>query len=338
MGSPFPVQAGTSRRFFEYTVHYGEFPAKVNVSRLSPNRKVVHIMGKIEALKEVPYMGAFELSENRGTAAPLDPRRLREECIIALKVYDSCRQQDCLTPEQIGPARAAESGCFGDLRFSEGDVIEPPENAAAVSIDRLRIKKILIVEKQPNEFRVGYWTIDLKYVFEYRLTFREADGNVLGTVRANSIFNKQVTLFGSVGADLMLGTDLFCRHHDSATLDAEPFVLAEAKAISLSAEIQYQRARAEEPPRPNHVDVTIGLFTIIKLFRIVNLMVESRGFCVPEECEEISPVNPCEFFDSLDFPMDIFAPPQRAEFLAGVSGNIKRGKDKACGVCKEKEK
>lgn len=25
----------------------------------------------------------------------LDPRRIRDECIIALKVYDSCRQQRC---------------------------------------------------------------------------------------------------------------------------------------------------------------------------------------------------------------------------------------------------
>ena len=37
-------------------------------------------------------MGAFEC-DNVGSA--LDPRRLREECIIAFKVYDFCRQQDC---------------------------------------------------------------------------------------------------------------------------------------------------------------------------------------------------------------------------------------------------
>ena len=152
-------------------------------------------------------MGAFEFggngmnntqvaSVNRGN---LDPRRLREECIIAMKVYDSCRQQDCLTAAQMGPARAAECGCIGDQHFKEGDVINPPDNAAAVTIDRMKVKRIIIVEKEPNPFKNGYWDIDLKYVFEYRLTFREADGSLIGSIKANSIYNKKVTLFGRHG-------------------------------------------------------------------------------------------------------------------------------------------
>ncbi len=278
-------------------------------------------------------MGAFELRRDERcedvqgveTSRP-DPRRLKEECIIALKVYDSCRQQDCLTPDIIGPARAAECTCIGDEQIREGDVIDPPSNAAAVTIDKLKVKKIIIVEKEPNAFRRGFWDIDLKYVFEYRLTFREADGSVIGSIRANSIFNKKVTLFGSVGEDLVISTDLLCNYGDNSTLDAEPFVLVEAKAVALSAELRYQRRRPlgseDLSPEPNEVQVTIGLFTIIKLYRIVNLTVESRGFCIPPVCEDISPLNPCEFFNNLDFPMDIFAPPQRPEFLAGISGNI----------------
>ncbi len=181
-------------------------------------------------------MGAFELNnhsnhnnntENQavgGHCHNLDPRRLREECIIALKVYDSCRQQDCLTIDEIGPARAAECVCIGDEHINEGDVIDPPSNAATVTIDKLRIKKIFIVDKSPNPFRNGFWDIDLKYVFEYRLTFREADGCTIGSVRANNIFNKKITLFGSVGSDLVIGTDLFKHLCDSTTLDAEPFI------------------------------------------------------------------------------------------------------------------
>ncbi len=46
---------------------------------------------------------------------------------------------------------------------------------------------------------------------------------------------------------------------------------------------------------------------------------------IPAECEETSALNPCDFFDSLDFPMDIFAPPQKAEFFAGISSNIPAG-------------
>lgn len=38
-------------------------------------------------------------------------------------------------------------------------------------------------------------------------------------------------------------------------------------------------------------------------------------FCIPKECENVSPLSPCDFFESLDFPMDVFAPPQKAEFF-----------------------
>jgi hypothetical protein len=211
----------------------------------------------------------------------------------------------------------------------------------------LKIKKIIIVDKKPNPFKNGFWDIDLKYVFEYRLTFREADGTVIGCLRANSIFNKRITLFGSIGSDLAFSTDLF-RHMGDSTMDSEPFIMAEGKAVALTAELHHRRHHHHhhKPPHdpccpypddelldirvPNEVLVTIGLFSIVKLFRLVNLSVESKGFCVPEECDELSPLNPCEFFDRLDFPLDIFSPPQKPEFVAGISGNIPRERDD-CG-------
>ncbi len=199
----------------------------------------------------------------------------------------------------------------------------------------MKIKKIVIVEKEPNPFKKGYWDIDLKYIFEYRLTFRECDGSIIGSLRATNCFSKRVTLFGSIGSDLVIATDLFKHHSESTTLDADPFILVEAKAVPLCAELRHQKRRhgcheEHHHCEPNEVLVTIGLFTIIKLYRIVNLTVESRGFCIPEECEEHCPVNPCEFFDTLAFPMDIFAPPQKPEFLAGITNEIPRKKQKHC--------
>jgi len=283
-------------------------------------------------------MSTFEFNNNNNincgceeNIAPInnnqDNRRIKEECIIAFKVYDSCRQQDCLTANEIGPARAAQNVIIGNEEIQEGEIIDPPSNAAAVTIDSLCVKKIIIVDKSPNPFKNGFWDIDLKYVFQYRLTFREADGTPISSpVCANSIFNKKVTLFGSIGSDLVIATDLFKTDtNDSATLRAEPFIFVEAKAVALSAELKLQQVLSttgDLPPEPNRVNVTIGLFTIIKLYRLVNLNVQSKGFCIPRECEDVSPFNPCDFFESLDFPMDVFAPPQKPEFLAGISNNI----------------
>jgi len=274
-------------------------------------------------------MGAFELQDTTRCGDSLDHRRVREERIIAFKVYDSCRHQNCLTPSEIGPARAAEQLCVGDEHHKEGDIIRPPANAASATVDKLKIKRIVIVDKQPSPFKNGYWEIDIKFVFEYRITFREADACVISSIKANNIHNMKVCLFGSVGSGLVIGTDLMRAFGDAATFEAEPFVLIEAKAMSLNAKLHYPKhhkhSREECEDKATEVWVTIGLFCIIKLFRLVNLSVESRGFDIPDECGPMpSPISPCAFFEDMEFPMDLFAPPQKKEFMAGVSLNISR--------------
>jgi len=274
-------------------------------------------------------MGAFELQDTEAlrSEGTLDHKRIREERIIAFKVYDSCRQQNCLTHLEIGPARAAEHLCVGEEHHREGDVIKPPHNAASATVDRLKIKRIMIVDKQPSPFQNGYWDVDIKFVFEYRITFREADASVITSIKANNIFNMKVSLFGSIGSGLVIGTDLLKAFGESATFEAEPFVLVEAKAVSLHAQLHYPRhhEHPEYEAQATEVRVTIGLFSIVKLFRLVNLSVESRGFDVPDECAPApSPISPCAFFEEMDFPMDIFAPPHKKEFDAGVSLNIPR--------------
>ncbi len=223
-------------------------------------------------------MGVFESERNAVESSNVaNLRRLREECIIALKVYDSCRQQDCLTCNDIGPARAAVTTVLCNQTIMEGEIITPPMNAASVSIDHLKVKKVIIVDKKPNPFRNGFWDITLKYVFIYEITFREADGQIIGTIWANNIFTKRVTLFGSVGSDIVISSDIFKCHNDSFNMDADPFILVESKAVSLTAEIRHNNCCCcdDGASEPMEVNVTIGLFTIIKLFRIVNLTFQS---------------------------------------------------------------
>lgn len=266
-------------------------------------------------------MGIFDFDTNSVAGC----NKVKDECIIALKVYDACRQQDCLEGDVVGPARAATCGVYcGGITLEQGEIITPPENAAAVTVADFKIERVLIVSKEPNPFRVGYWDIDLKYVFAYDLIFRNVNGGVLCTIPAQSVFNKKVTLFGSITTDSLVSTDFLSTGGNSFDTGSQPFVLVESKAVPLSAQLVFNNCCCctDGADNADQVNVTIGLFTIIKLFRLVNLSVESKGFCIPKECEDVSSVSPCDFFDSLDFPMDIFAPPQKKEFLAGISGNI----------------
>lgn len=273
-------------------------------------------------------MGIFDFDNNCVSG---NNNKLKDECLIAFKVYDSCRQQDCLDNSKIGPARAAESTCYCGITVSEGEIITPPTNAAGVTISDIRVERVVIVSKKPSNFKVGFWDIDLKYVFSYTISFRDINGDVLCSVPAQSVFNKMVTLFGSSTTDSTISTDLLSCVGTTIDLNADPFIWVESKAVALKAELHYDNCcDCQNSDNADNVRVTIGLFTIIKLYRIVNLVVSSRGFCIPKECEETGSMNPCDFFERLDFPMDIFAPPQKPEFLAGISNNIPADVDDDC--------
>lgn len=199
----------------------------------------------------------------------------------------------------MGPARAAKYTVLNGVCVEEGEIINPPVNAATVSIDNLRVKKVIISDKKPNPFKNGFWDITLKYVFVYKLTFRDVSGNAIDSIYATNIFTKKVTLFGSIDTDIKLSTDLFCDNSESSNCDNDinsgPFILVESKAVALSAELNTQCCGCTcncgtddtgSANEPNEVNVSIGLFTIIKLYRIANLTVESRGFCIPAEGED----------------------------------------------------
>ena len=88
----------------------------------------------------------------------LAPNRLREECIIALKIYDSCRQQDCMTFKELGVVRHTEDGNIGAWTFDADDKVVPPDDAVVVAIDDLRVKKINVVSKKPNALKTAIGT------------------------------------------------------------------------------------------------------------------------------------------------------------------------------------
>ena len=260
-------------------------------------------------------MGAFELKDTTVEVEPMfaekpekgcpDPRRVIDECVIAHKVYDSCRRQNCLTVQDIGEALAEEHVVIDGVEIPPGGSIIPPAAAVSVAMDNVRIKSIT-VDKHPSPFRAGYWEIGVKYDLVYDLTFREAKGTSGQTVKAMNVYDIKVTMFGSVSSDLSVVTDMY-QETNKPTLSAAPYTWVEAKVIGLDSKIA-------QGVNQKQINVTVGLFSILKLFRLVHLNVQSKGFCVPGVCKDIGKVDPCKYFSKLDFPMDIFAPPQFKEF------------------------
>lgn len=65
---------------------------------------------------------------------------------------------------------------------------------------------------------------------------------------------------------------------------------------------------------------SVGIFSIVKLVRYIQLLVPAFGFCVPNKvCISSTDDDPCELFDTIDFPLDEFYPPQKFEFPGAIA-------------------
>lgn len=73
------------------------------------------------------------------------------------------------------------------------------------------------------------------------------------------------------------------------------------------------------------VYVTMGIFSIVRIERDVQMLIPAYDFCVPDkECTSTSD-NPCDVFRKIKFPTDEFFPPRLADF--DTTNNC-------CGCCK----
>lgn len=251
--------------------------------------------------------------------------RVKDECIIALKVYDQCRQQDCLTPEMLERPFSLEcKRCATEenetIAEGKGSPINVPSGAVDIRVKDFKLHKIE-TDRRQDAFRPKYYNVHVKFIFKFKLAFLDSsgceipivcDGHQMEFMDAATVFKKAVLLFGNEGSEITIASNLF--NPESHVLEEAPYVLVEAKAVLLDAQLNGNKNVLNCDCCDGAIDdinLTIGLFTIIKLFRLVNLLVESRGFCMPDECAEVSPLNPCEIFDSMEFPFDIFNPPQK---------------------------
>ena len=293
-------------------------------------------------------MGAFEFDNNANLSASscgcCSNAGRGEACIIAQRIFDQCRIQKCLSPDILGPARVATNPvpCCNEM-LCPGDIIVPPCNATDVIMKKLKLKKIEIIRKTPSPLQSGCWDIELKYIFEYTLEFRRSDGSYIGCIDATSSYTLKLTLFGGSETDVTIVDDMF---NGNVNPGIEPYCLAEGKALALDAELKYPcctyvccdcgcgcdcgcnsgcncgSCGDMAMGAPVAVSVTIGLFTIVQLYRTVNMLVESAGRCLPEACvAPLSPGDPCANFEALSFPWNVFAPCDEPKSCCAVGPN-----------------
>ena len=251
-------------------------------------------------------------------------------CIHTDKIFDSCRDKDCLEDVRVYLTQCGQ------------EIVDRAINVKCTKAEVIWI--FSDIESVP--FNRGFYSIDLKYFFKITLQVFTGVGKPT-LVEGLSVFNKRVILFGSEG-----NAKIFSSKYKQSAFDAQlwkktnmPYAVVEVvEPITLGAKLVDVRNDkhcccscdddfdlASVPDSVckifddalviggecKRVFVSLGVFSIVKLERRVQLLIPSYDYCVPsKECVGATDDNPCDLFDRIEFPMDEFYPPEKCAFLA----------------------
>jgi hypothetical protein len=266
-----------------------------------------------------------------------------DESIIAFKVFDQCRIKKCIVK---GPTISAEECTCIILQPDEEDhlgrVILPntpiyvPEVVTKLKVigDSFKTQKIDVSSILPSPFKPGYWDVEIVFTFIFKVELFDIHMNKLEILccpsHCNSIKEckhtqdyisgsvnhiEKLTLFGSTNDGPLIASDIILQNEPP--MENSPHVLAESKAYFVDAALRSPKDMClfeeilddiyDEPII--YIYITIGLFMLVKLFKLASILVESKGYSVPKAycCDKEE--DDCELFSQIEFPYKDFSPP-----------------------------
>lgn len=246
-------------------------------------------------------------------------------CIDTYRIYDSCRNQECLENLKI-------------LLCEEGQRIV--DSASAIRVKSIRV---LWTQIQSDEmpFHPGYYQINIRYYFHCVLDCCTGIGTGQD-VAGVCVYDKSVILFGGDGNVSVFQSEIpvssFCPAgteavHSGTNLPRAVVEVANPVALRLNV-LDYDAAQnfgncactVEQIPETvkkyfsgsfskasceNKVCfLSLGIFSIVRIERPAQLVVPACDCCIPEEGREydLPYTDPCSLFLSMDFPVSQFYP------------------------------
>ena len=251
-------------------------------------------------------------------------------CIHTKKIYDSCRDKDCIEDLRVYPTRASQA------------VID---RALSVRGGRAELLQAYI-DVEPASYNRGFYSVDIRYY--YRIT---AEAFVGGSRPAEScglaVFDKRVLLFGSEGSAKIFSSRYYPDGADCQVLGRSNLPEAVVEAVDpivLNLKLLDpcdlvcpgprpapggEWGAGKGPTRPGggggfdcdlafdggcrRLYVTLGQFSMVRLERDSQLLIPMYDYCMPtRECaggDEEGDEDPCEIFRQIRFPVGEFFPP-----------------------------
>ena len=243
-------------------------------------------------------------------------------CVHTRKIYDSCRDKDCIEDLRFYP------------KLQYVDVINHALSVKGGSADLLYV----YVDVEPVNFNRGFYTVDMRFFYNVPLqAYTSCPAPV--TVEGLCVFDKRAILFGSEGSAKIFSSDTVIDELDipgrmrtnlpTAVVEAvDPIVLdtrvddgckprcCECGLTEIPAFIA--RSFGEElvfdDGGRRRFYVTLGQFTLVRLERDTQLLIPVYDYCIPQaECSCGDQEDPCGLFRNVAFPIGEFFPPSTLE-------------------------
>ena len=277
-----------------------------------------------------------ERAADRVMPGPIeDARGIREAvCIHTKKIYDSCRDKDCVE----------------DLRFyPQAQYSDVLSRALSVKGGSARLLHVY-VDVEPVSFNRGFYTVDMR--FFYHVTLQAYMSSPIPvTVEGLCVFDKRVILYGSEGNAKIFSSEFRSGEPDLQLLQRSNLPTAVVEAVDpivLDARIVERRGRGDrdccdlcEVPdfisgcfngglsnsdEGRRIYITLGQFSIVRLERDSQLLIPVYDYCMPtKECAGSGGADavedPCSIFRDIAFPVNEFFPPSTRRGIQGDSDN-----------------
>lgn len=276
-------------------------------------------------------------------------------CIQVEKIYDSCKEKDCIEDAKVyfkNPDRMKWIICHAinvKARRAEvvkvfSDVEEVPFKRGFYTVDiKFFIKVVLdfFVPRQSGGIKVI--TAPGIVLFDKKVILFGSEGNV--KIFKAHFVDRGIDIQGEsalqqdnlpiskveVAEPITLGARIADVHENTCDDDCDRNV---PKTVSsIIEEVDFDDTDLVIDDSRHHtvnkqVLATVGLFSIIKLARFVQLLIPAFNFCVPnKQCVAATEEEPCNLFDTIDFPIDEFFPPQKADFPGALDEERTMTKD-----------
>ena len=238
-------------------------------------------------------------------------------CIHTRKIYDSCRDKDCIE----------------DLRFyPKLQYVDVINRALSVKGGTAQLLYVY-VDVEPVSFNRGFYSVDMRFFYSVKLQAYTSCPNPV-TVEGLCVFDKRAILFGSEGNAKIFSSKMRVGELDIQQLSRANAPIAVVEAVDpivLDARIVENCGKREcdcdlcEVPSfvcgcfdgelssgddCRRIYVTLGQFSIVRLERDSQLLVPVYDYCMPDkECNCGNSEDPCNLFRNVAFPVGEFFPP-----------------------------